>query len=202
MRETYHRTGDEALTRSANVLLSIVGLVVFAIIILPIVAVFMKGLMPGPIFYGQMRIGLGGRSFTIYKLRTMGVDAEKNGPKWASLSDLRITPFGRLLRRSRIDELPQLWNVILDDMNLVGPRPERPKFTQNLEALIPAYHLRHAVRPGITGLAQIRLGYGASITDAKQKLRYDLRYVRSRSVSLDMLILLKTVPVVVLLRGV
>lgn len=156
----------------------------------------------GPVFYRQERVGWRGRRFHLYKLRTMRVDAEAEGaPRWASENDPRITPVGRLLRKSRIDEIPQLWSVLRGDMSLVGPRPERPYFVERLEAEIPWYALRHALPPGVTGWAQIRFPYGASIEDAKRKLEYDLYYVKNASFFLDVAILFHTVRHVLMARG-
>jgi exopolysaccharide biosynthesis polyprenyl glycosylphosphotransferase len=155
----------------------------------------------GPVFYLQRRTGQWEREFTICKFRTMRADAEKDGARWASQDDDRTTPLGRLLRRSRLDELPQLWNILLGDMSLVGPRPERPEFNARLEREIPFYNLRHLAKPGLTGWAQINHPYGASVDDARAKLEFDVWYVKNSTVLLDLLIILRTVMVVVGLRG-
>ena len=155
-----------------------------------------------PILYRQERVGQGGKVFTIYKLRSMTQDAEKDGkPRWAGANDSRITRVGRCLRRSRIDELPQLYNVLRGDMSFVGPRPERPYFVQQLLEDIPYYDIRHSVKPGITGWSQVRYPYGASVEDALGKLQYDLYYVKNHSLFLDLLILVDTVQVVLLGKG-
>ncbi len=157
----------------------------------------------GPVFYTQERIGQFGKVFTIYKFRSMFTDAEKDGlPVWARVNDDRTTRVGRFIRRTRIDELPQVLNVFLGHMSFVGPRPERPYFVDDLAAQIPYYHARHSVKPGITGWAQVRFPYGASVEDAMNKLQYDLYYVKNHSLFLDLMILLQTTQVVVLGKGV
>jgi len=150
----------------------------------------------GPVFFRQWRVGLHGRRFRILKFRTMRPDAEKDGPKWACEKDPRVTRVGRFLRVTRLDELPQLWNVLKGEMSLVGPRPERPEFVEELAAELPMYNLRHLVPPGITGWAQIRYRYGSSKEDAKRKLEYDLYYVRHLSLLFDLEIMLRTIPLV------
>lgn len=156
----------------------------------------------GPVFYTQVRVGQYGEEFTIFKFRSMFTDAEKDGlPQWARQNDDRTTRVGRFIRRVRIDELPQLFNVFLGQMSFVGPRPERPYFVNELAAQIPYYNSRHSVKPGITGWAQVRFPYGASIEDAMDKLQYDLYYVKNHSLFLDLMILLQTAQVVVLGKG-
>ncbi|HRH81069.1 MAG TPA: TIGR03013 family PEP-CTERM/XrtA system glycosyltransferase [Thiobacillaceae bacterium] len=156
----------------------------------------------GPIFYTQTRVGQYGEEFTIFKFRSMFTDAEKDGlPQWARKNDDRTTRVGRLIRRVRIDELPQLFNVFLGQMSFVGPRPERPYFVNELATQIPYYNSRHSVKPGITGWAQVRFTYGASIEDAMEKLQYDLYYVKNHSLFLDLMILLQTAQVVVSGKG-
>ena len=155
----------------------------------------------GPVLFRQIRIGQHGAPFHVLKFRTMRTDAEPNGPVWATVNDPRITRIGALLRRSRIDELPQLLNVLRGDMSLVGPRPERPHFAELLAREIPGYHDRAAVKPGITGWAQVRFRYGSSVEDARRKLEYDLYYLRHRSLLLDLLILALTVRVVLSHQG-
>lgn len=157
----------------------------------------------GPIFYTQERVGQFGKPFTIYKFRSMRVDAEEHGaPVWARKNDDRTTWIGRIIRRIRFDELPQLLNVFLGHMSFVGPRPERPYFVNELAEQIPYYHARHSVKPGITGWAQVRFPYGASVDDALHKLQFDLYYVKNHSLFLDLMILLQTAQVVVLGKGV
>ncbi len=155
-----------------------------------------------PVFYRQERVGLGGRVFRVIKFRSMRHDAEKDGtPRWASANDDRTTRVGRLIRKLRIDELPQLFNVLVGDMSLVGPRPERPYFVDQLAQEIPFYSVRHCVKPGVTGWAQVRYQYGSSVDDAIQKLQYDLYYVKNHTLILDILILFETVRVVLTGEG-
>jgi len=187
--------------RSSSILLSIVGLLL-SVALLPFVVLVIKLTSPGPILYRQKRVGRNGVVFNCYKVRTMRADAEADsGPTWAGDDDPRITTVGRFLRKSRIDEIPQLWNVLRGDIDFVGPRPERPEFVEWLNQEIPHYHLRHRVRPGITGWAQIRYKYGSSVEDSKEKLRYDLFYIKNMSIGLDMLILFDTLKVILLGRG-
>lgn len=156
----------------------------------------------GPLFYHQERVGKAGKPFKIIKFRSMVVDAEKfSGAVWAKEDDPRITPAGRFLRKTRLDEIPQFWNILIGDMSLIGPRPERPKFVDMLSDEFPLYPTRHAVRPGLTGWAQVMYRYGASVEDARIKLQYDLFYIKHRSLYLDLKILLKTVGVVVGFQG-
>ena len=156
---------------------------------------------PGPAFYRQERTGLHGRSFQLLKFRSMRVDAEATGPSWATQADPRVTRLGRIMRLTRMDELPQLLNVLADSMSLVGPRPERPCFVTQLAGQIPHFRERTRVKPGITGWAQVNHPYGASVEDAREKLAYDLYYLRHRSLMLDLRILLATVRVVVMQAG-
>ncbi len=156
---------------------------------------------PGPIFFHQTRVGLLGRHFSVLKFRTMRQDAEANGAVWAIKNDPRVTPLGRFMRKTRLDEIPQLWNVLRGEMGFVGPRPERPEFVQWLTSEIDFYELRHIIRPGITGWAQVRYQYGASLEEAKQKLEYDLYYVKHMSIGLDLLIMFETIKTIILRRG-
>ncbi len=155
----------------------------------------------GPIFFIQERIGEGNRKFNIVKFRSMTTDAEKDGPKWASKNDNRVTRWGKIMRATRIDELPQLWNVLRGEMSFVGPRPEREFFIQQLEKEIPYYNLRHTVKPGLTGWAQVMYPYGASVEDAYRKLQYDLYYIKHHDILFDMKVLLKTVTIVIFGKG-
>ncbi|MBI5517787.1 MAG: sugar transferase [Deltaproteobacteria bacterium] len=157
--------------------------------------------MPGPVLYSQERVGKDERPYTIFKFRSMVLDAERGGAQWSLPGDPRVTPFGRFLRRTRIDELPQLWNVLRGDMSLVGPRPEREVFVARLKQEVPYYALRFAIKPGLTGWAQVCYRYGASTDDARIKLSYDLYYVQERSVLLFVVILLKTVQTVLFKPG-
>ena len=168
-------------------------LVPVAIVLLPIL-LMVHG---RPIFFKQVRTGLNNKHFTLYKLRTMVVDAEKNGAQWAKPGDARITPLGRLLRKTRLDELPQLINILKGEMSLVGPRPERPEIIEKqLSPNIPYYNLRHLVKPGVTGWAQVTFRYGFSQEDSKEKLQFDLFYVKNRSIWLDLLVIIKTIKTV------
>lgn len=187
--------------RLADVVSSIVALVlVWPLLILAAVAI--KVSSPGPVFYSQERLGLNRQPFMIHKLRTMTTDAERDGAKWSQgASDPRVTHVGRFLRRTRLDELPQFYNVLRGDMSLVGPRPERDHFVKMLEQQIPYYGLRFAVRPGITGWAQVSYRYGASVEDARNKLEYELYAIREMSVALYALIVLKTVQTVLIRPG-
>jgi sugar transferase (PEP-CTERM system associated) len=156
----------------------------------------------GPILYHQRRVGQSGRLFYVHKFRSMLADAEAStGAVWAQKGDSRITPVGRFLRRTRLDELPQLWNILCGHMSVVGPRPERPEFVSSLNQQIPFYAQRHIVKPGLTGWAQVRYTYGASVEDALAKLQYDLFYIKHMSIALDLLIMLETVKTVLLRRG-
>ena len=155
----------------------------------------------GPVFYGQVRSGLYGKPIRIWKLRSMKVNAETNGAQWASDADPRITRIGRLIRATRIDELPQLFSVLAGDLSLIGPRPERPELEKDLEILIPNYRIRHWIRPGLSGWAQVCYPYGASIEDSRMKLSYDLYYLRNASVLLDFLITIKTIRLILRASG-
>jgi sugar transferase (PEP-CTERM system associated) len=190
-----------AYKRIASILVSTSGLVL-SLPLLPFIVLAIKLSSPGPVLYRQKRTGRDGLVFDCYKFRTMRADAEADtGPTWARDDDPRITLVGKFLRTSRLDEIPQLWNVFRGDMSLVGPRPERPEFVEMLNREIPHYYLRHTIRPGITGWAQIRYKYGSSIEDAKEKLCYDLFYVKNMSAGLDLLVLLDTLKVILLGRG-
>lgn len=192
---------EESVKRLMDFLLAVVGLVI-ALPVLVLVAIVVRVTSAGPAVYRQQRVGQHGRVFTVYKFRTMRLDAEKaTGAVWARRDDDRATAVGRVLRRTRLDELPQLWNVLRGDMSLVGPRPERPEFVRSLTEEIRFYGQRHVVRPGLTGWAQVCYTYGASVEDAMEKLQYDLFYIKHRSTALDLFILAKTVKTVVLRRG-
>lgn len=187
--------------RFASVLVSILGLL-FSLPLIPFIVLAIRLTSPGPILYWQRRIGRDGVVFHCYKFRTMRADAEADtGPTWARNDDPRITPVGTFLRKSRMDEIPQLWNVLRGDMCLVGPRPERPEFVDELSSKIPYYQLRQTIRPGITGWAQIRYKYGSSVEDMKEKLRYDLFYIKNMSAGLDLLIVFNTVKIILAGRG-
>jgi exopolysaccharide biosynthesis polyprenyl glycosylphosphotransferase len=171
-------------------------LMVISAPVMLIVAIVVKLTSPGPIFHKQVRVGLNGREFSVFKFRSMYVDAEsRTGPVWASKNDPRITPPGRWLRKLRLDELPQLFNVLRNEMALVGPRPERPAFVKSLSEQIPYYNYRHCVKPGITGWAQINYKYGETLDDAIMKLEYDLYYIKNLAISLDLYIIFHTLKV-------
>jgi lipopolysaccharide/colanic/teichoic acid biosynthesis glycosyltransferase len=209
----------EVARQLVNTTVALAGLVLAAPIML-IVALAVKLTSPGPVIYSQVRVGqdrrrrlaragqprrandLGGRPFRIYKFRTMRVDAEKlSGAVWASKNDPRLSPIGGFLRKYRLDELPQLVNVLIGDMDIVGPRPERPSIFQQLSRTIPHYESRQLVKPGITGLAQVSQQYDQCMDDVRNKLQFDLEYLRRRSLVEDMRIMARTVPVVLLRRG-
>jgi len=178
------------------------GLILFLMLpIIGIAALAIRIDSPGPILYKQRRVGKGQQEFMIYKFRSMRVDAERDGVQWASERDSRITRIGRILRLTHIDEIPQIWNILNGDMSLVGPRPERPEFVEMLEQEIPYYFVRHSVKPGMTGWAQINYRYGASVEDSKNKLECDLYYIKNMSLFLDFKILLRTIGVVLLGDG-
>jgi sugar transferase (PEP-CTERM system associated) len=177
-------------------------LLLLAAPVMLVTAVFIKLESPGPLFYRQERTGQNGRSFSIAKFRSMRNDAEKDGkPVWAAANDSRVTRVGAVIRRLRIDELPQLFNVLVGDMSLVGPRPERPYFVEQLTQEIPFYALRHSVKPGVTGWAQVRYPYGATVEDSQEKLQYDLYYVKNHTLFLDLVVLMETVGVVLTGKG-
>ena len=187
--------------RGLNFSVALVGLVV-SLPLLPFIALAIKLGSPGPILYRQARVGRGGETFRCYKFRTMRQDAEADtGATWAADNDPRITRVGKFLRVSRLDEIPQLWCVLKGDMHFVGPRPERPEFVEWLSREIPYYGVRHTVRPGITGWAQVQYKYGNTLEDAREKLQYDLFYIKNASVGLDFWIVFQTVKIVLLGRG-
>jgi len=199
----------ENIIRRESKLATLIGTVmnsvasgIFILITLPIwliIALAIKINSPGPVFYTQTRVGLGGKNFRLFKFRTMRRDAEKDGAQWALANDPRVTSFGRILRKTNLDELPQLLNILCGEMSFVGPRPERPEFEAELKKQIPFYTLRHLVKPGLTGWAQLNFRYGASIEDAREKLQYDLFYIKNRSIPLNISIILKTLNII--LRG-
>jgi sugar transferase (PEP-CTERM system associated) len=191
-----------AIKRALDVVGGAVGLVLSAPIMLALSAVI-KLTSPGPVFYSQRRVGRDGRVFTVHKLRSMCANAERDtGPVWTPAGgDSRITPLGRFMRRTRLDELPQFWTILAGHMSLVGPRPERPEFVQSLNVQIPFYGQRHVVKPGLTGWAQVRYTYGATVEDAIEKLQYDLFYIKNMSIALDVFIIFETIKTVVLRRG-
>jgi len=190
-----------AAKRVLDVVSALVGLILLAPV-LAIVAALVRLTSKGPALYHQERVGQGGRLYTVHKFRSMCQNAEAGtGAVWAQARDSRVTPIGGFLRRTRLDETPQLWNVLVGDMSIVGPRPERPEFVSQLTEQIPFYGLRHTVRPGVTGWAQVRYTYGASVEDSMEKLQYDLFYIKHMTIAFDLFILFSTVKTVVLRRG-
>jgi sugar transferase (PEP-CTERM system associated) len=194
------KSSQQVLRRLVSFSVSLAGLVL-CLPILPFLIIAVRLSSPGPIFFRQVRVGLRGKPFEVIKFRTMCHDAEKNGAQWAKKNDSRVTRVGRLMRKTRLDEIPQLWNVLKGDMGFVGPRPERPEFVDWLSSEIPFYELRHIIRPGLTGWAQVRYGYGATLEETKHKLEYDLYYVKHMSVGLDLLVIFETVKTILLRRG-
>jgi lipopolysaccharide/colanic/teichoic acid biosynthesis glycosyltransferase len=212
-------TTDNRAVRVLNVLVAAVGLVILAPV-MAIIAMLVKLSSPGPVLYTQPRVGIdrrsgrptaaqlarrkhdsGGRVFKIYKFRTMSADSDRAGQVWASEQDPRITRIGRILRKYRLDEVPQLWNVLRGEMNIVGPRPEQPEIFQDLRHQVAQYHQRQRVLPGITGWAQINHAYDQSIDDVRKKVEYDLEYISRRSLAQDLKIMARTIPVMVGKRG-
>ena len=189
------------LKRLSDIVMAIIGLVIFGLL-LPLIALAMWLDSPGSIFYSQERTGLNGRRFKIVKLRTMIPDAEsKTGAVFAQKDDDRITRIGRFMRKTRLDEIPQLWNVLKGDMSMIGPRPERPEHIKRLQQKIPFYRTRHVIRPGLTGWAQVRYSYGANDEDSMIKLQYDLYYIRHQSLLLDLNIIMRTIGKVLSMSG-
>src|SRR5207247_2074924 len=191
---------NELIRAIMNRAIALVG----AILSLPIAivtALLIKIDSRGPILYKQERVGKNGRPFTLMKFRSMRTDAEKNGPVWASNGDNRMTRVGHIIRKIRVDEIPQFWNILRGDMSFVGPRPERPHFVAQLATEISYYEQRHLIAPGLTGWAQIKYPYGASIEDAKQKLQYDLYYIKNQGIALDATIMFETVKTILFGRG-
>lgn len=214
--EVIPRERSETVSRALNFTIAALALLIVSPILI-LLSIVVKLTSRGPILYAQTRVGLdrrwrstlalherrledlGGQVFTIYKFRTMRVDAERgSGAVWAKENDPRVTPLGKTMRILRLDELPQFWNVLRGDMNVVGPRPERPSIVSRLREDIPEYQCRHRVKPGITGLAQINQQYDASLDDVRSKVSWDLRYIREQSVWMDIVVMLRTVPAVLL----
>lgn len=216
LQDVIPRDRHEGVSRAGNMTLALLALVATSPLLF-LLAVLVKVTSRGPILYAQTRVGLdrrwratlamqerrledlGGQVFTIYKFRTMRVDAERgSGAVWAQENDPRVTRLGKVMRMLRLDELPQFWNVVIGDMNIVGPRPERPSIVSRLREDIPEYQCRHRVKPGITGLAQINQKYDASLDDVRSKVRWDLRYIAAQGVWTDIGIMLRTIPSVLL----
>ena len=189
------------IRRVISIMISLIGLII-ALPLIPLIMLAIRLDSKGPVFYTQARVGKAGRVFNLVKFRTMRQDAEAaNGPQWAGDHDPRVTCVGKFLRASRLDEIPQLWCVLKGDMAFVGPRPERPEFIEWLSNEIPYYGVRHIVRPGLTGWAQVKYKYGSTIEDAREKLQYDLFYIKNASIGLDLLIMFLTVKTVLLRQG-
>jgi len=186
--------------RLLDLVFSVIG-ITFGLLLLPVIVIGNLIANRGPLLYTQERVGRNGKPFKIYKLRSMVTDAEKDGAKYASKSDSRVTKFGRFLRKSRFDEIPQFINVILGDMSVIGPRPERPIFVKELSEKIPFYEVRHIIKPGVTGWAQVNASYGTTTDDALEKLQYDLFYIKHRSFFLDISIVFKTLSTIIFFRG-
>ncbi len=200
--EGFRRSSTFILVRRGiSIVISLLGLIV-SLPLLPLIMLAIRLDSRGPVFYTQTRVGKGGRLFNVMKFRTMRQDAEAaSGPQWADNNDPRVTRVGKFLRSSRLDEIPQLWCVLKGEMAFVGPRPERPEFVEGLSQEIPYYGVRHMVRPGVTGWAQIKYRYGSTVEDAREKLQYDLFYIKNASIGLDLLIVFQTVKTVLLRRG-
>jgi exopolysaccharide biosynthesis polyprenyl glycosylphosphotransferase len=186
--------------QSINVITSFFG-IVLGLLISPVLVLLNPLFNKGPLFYVQKRVGKNGREFNLIKFRTMVEDAEKNGARMSARNDKRVTPLGKLLRRSRIDELPQFWSVLKGEMNLIGPRPERKYFIDQWNDLLPQFEFRHLIKPGITGWAQVKYSYGENIDDSAKKLEYDLYYIKNRSILLDIRIMYKTVYTMIVSKG-
>ncbi|NAS29837.1 exopolysaccharide biosynthesis polyprenyl glycosylphosphotransferase [Flavobacteriaceae bacterium R38] len=188
------------LNRLFDIVIALMG-ILFCVMIIPFVLIGNALKNKGPLFYKQRRVGKNGIPFTIYKFRTMVVNAEKNGAQWATKNDYRITQFGKFLRKSRLDEIPQFFNILKGSMSVIGPRPERPEFVSKLSEDLPFYETRHIVKPGLTGWAQVSYEYGSSNEDSLKKLQYDLYYIKHRSFFLDVRIIIKTLSTILFYRG-
>jgi sugar transferase (PEP-CTERM system associated) len=194
------RASQQFTRQVVSIVAAATGLLIF-LPFFPLVAIAVKLSSKGPLFFLQQRVGMGGRVFGVIKFRTMFTDAEAGGAKWATKNDPRVTKVGMILRKTRIDEIPQLWNVLRGDMGFVGPRPERPEFVSWLTEELPFYYLRTLIRPGLTGWAQVRYGYGATLAETKEKLEYDLYYIKHMSLGLDLLIMFETIKTILRRRG-
>jgi len=194
------KPSQQFLLRIASTLVAAIGLILF-LPLFPFVVLLVRLSSPGPVFFRQERVGLNGKIFNVYKFRTMVVDAEAEGAQWAQKNDPRVTRVGQFMRKTRLDEVPQLWNVLRGDMSFVGPRPERPEFVSWLAQELPFYEVRNMIRPGLTGWAQIRYGYGATLEQSREKLAYDLYYVKHQTLGLDLLIMFETIKTILRRRG-
>jgi sugar transferase (PEP-CTERM system associated) len=194
------RSSQQFTRRVVSMCAAAAGLLILLPFI-PIIMLMVKFSSKGPVFFRQTRVGVNGRTFNVIKFRTMFTDAEAEGAKWATKNDPRVTRIGMFMRKTRLDEIPQLWNILRGDMDFVGPRPERPEFIPMLTENLPFYYLRHLVRPGLTGWAQIRYGYGATLAEAREKLEYDLYYLKHMSLGLDLYIMFETIKTIIRRRG-
>ncbi|MGA7158359.1 MAG: TIGR03013 family XrtA/PEP-CTERM system glycosyltransferase [Acidobacteriaceae bacterium] len=194
------KPSQQFLLRVASTLVAAIGLILF-LPLLPFVLLLVRLSSPGPVLFRQQRVGLNGKVFQVYKFRTMVVDAEAAGAQWAQKNDPRVTRVGQFMRKTRLDEVPQLWNVLRGDMSFVGPRPERPEFVSWLQQELPFYEVRNMIRPGLTGWAQIRYGYGATLAESREKLAFDLYYVKHQTLGLDLLIMFETIKTILRRRG-
>ena len=194
------RASQQFTRQVVSICAASIGLLTF-LPFFPLVVLAVKLTSKGPLFFRQKRVGMGGRNFDVIKFRTMFTDAESDGAKWATKNDPRVTKVGKFLRKTRIDEIPQLWNVLRGDMGFVGPRPERPEFVAWLREELPFYYLRTLIRPGLTGWAQVRFGYGSTLAETKEKLEYDLYYIKHMSLGLDLLIMFETIKTILRRRG-
>jgi sugar transferase (PEP-CTERM system associated) len=199
--EGFRLRSSQQFTRQVASILAAAFLLLLFLPVFPFVVLAVKLSSKGPVFFRQRRVGMGGRNFDVIKFRTMFTDAEAGGAKWATKNDPRVTKVGMFLRKTRIDEVPQLWNVLRGDMGFVGPRPERPEFVDWLKDELPFYYLRTLIRPGLTGWAQVRYGYGATLAETKEKLEYDLYYIKHMSLGLDLMIMFETVKTILRRRG-
>jgi sugar transferase (PEP-CTERM system associated) len=194
------RASQQFTRRVVSMVAAAVGLII-CLPFIPIIMLVVRLSSKGPIFFRQTRTGVGGRPFDVIKFRTMFIDAEAGGAKWATKDDPRVTRSGMFMRKTRLDEIPQLWNILRGDMDFVGPRPERPEFIPMLSEAMPFYYLRHLIRPGLTGWSQIRYGYGATMAEAREKLEYDLYYLKHMSLGLDLFIMFETIKTIIRRRG-
>jgi sugar transferase (PEP-CTERM system associated) len=194
------KPSQQIARRLVSTLTAAIGLLIILPFV-PFLILMVRISSPGPIFFHQVRVGMNGRNFKVHKFRTMRTDAEASGAKWATKNDPRVTKIGMFMRKTRLDELPQLWNVLCGDMGFVGPRPERPEFVPMLVEKIPYFELRHMIRPGLTGWAQVRYGYGATLAEAREKLEFDLYYIKHMTLGLDLLIMFETVKTIIRRQG-
>ena len=194
------KPSQQIARRIVSTLTAAFGLLLF-LPFFPFVVLLVRLSSSGPIFFHQTRVGMNGRTFSVHKFRTMRTDAESSGAKWATKDDPRVTKIGMFMRKTRLDEVPQLWNVLCGDMGFVGPRPERPEFMPMLVEKIPYFEMRNMIRPGLTGWAQVRYGYGATLEEAREKLEFDLYYIKHMTLGLDLLIMFETIKTIIRRQG-